>query len=74
MLGMSTFETFDVMLGHRLGLRLCRKLIKIIYFQHSKPDEGLFLNDPHLYSQLGEFTMVSQPIRLILVDWFVFHF
>ena len=24
--------------------------------------------------QLGEFTMVSQPIRLILVDWFVFHF
>ena len=23
---------------------------------------------------LGEFTMVSQPIRLILVDWFVFHF
>ena len=22
----------------------------------------------------GEFTMVSQPIRLILVDWFVFHF
>ena len=25
-------------------------------------------------SWLGEFTMVSQPIRLILVDWFVFHF
>ena len=24
--------------------------------------------------KLGEFTMVSQPIRLILVDWFVFHF
>ena len=23
--------------------------------------------------ELGEFTMVSQPIRLILVDWFVFH-
>ena len=23
---------------------------------------------------LGEFTMVSQPIGLILVDWFVFHF
>ena len=23
---------------------------------------------------LGEFTMVSQPIRLILVDWSVFHF
>jgi hypothetical protein len=23
---------------------------------------------------LGEFTMVSQPIRLILVDWFIFHF
>ena len=23
---------------------------------------------------LGEFTMVSQPIRLILVDWFVFNF
>ena len=25
-------------------------------------------------AKLGEFTMVSQPIRLILVDWFVFHF
>jgi hypothetical protein len=24
--------------------------------------------------QLGEFTMVSQPIRLILVDWFVVFF
>jgi hypothetical protein len=24
--------------------------------------------------KLGEFTMVSQPIRLILVDWFIFHF
>ena len=24
--------------------------------------------------KLGEFTIVSQPIRLILVDWFVFHF
>ena len=24
--------------------------------------------------ELGEFTMVSQPIRLILVDCFVFHF
>jgi hypothetical protein len=24
--------------------------------------------------KLGEFTMVSQPIRLILVDWFVFNF
>ena len=24
--------------------------------------------------KLGEFTMVSQPIRLILVDCFVFHF
>ena len=23
---------------------------------------------------LGEFTMVSQPIRLFWVDWFVFHF
>ena len=23
---------------------------------------------------LGEFTMVSQPNRLILVDWLVFHF
>ena len=23
-------------------------------------------------AQLGEFTMVSQPIWLILVDWFVF--
>ena len=23
--------------------------------------------------KLGEFTMVAQPIRLILVDWFVFH-
>ena len=26
------------------------------------------------YTVLGEFTMVSKPIRLILVDWFVFHF
>ena len=24
--------------------------------------------------RLGEFTMVSQPIRFILVVWFVFHF
>ena len=24
--------------------------------------------------KLGEFTMVSQPIGLILVDWFVFYF
>ena len=24
--------------------------------------------------ELDEFNMVSQPIRLILVDWFVFHF
>ena len=24
--------------------------------------------------KLGEFKMVSHPIRLILVDWFVFHF
>ena len=24
--------------------------------------------------KLGKFTMVSQPIRLILVDWFFFHF
>ena len=23
--------------------------------------------------KLGEFTMVSKPIRLILIDWFVFH-
>jgi hypothetical protein len=28
----------------------------------------------HMVSTLGEFTMVSQPIRLILVDLFVFHF
>ena len=28
----------------------------------------------HNKGKLGEFTMVSQPIRLILVDWFVFHF
>ena len=28
----------------------------------------------HNCQLLGEFTMVSQPIRLILVDWFVFHF
>jgi hypothetical protein len=27
-----------------------------------------------MYLKLGEFTMVSQPIRLNLVDWFVFHF
>ena len=27
-----------------------------------------------LAMRIGEFTMVSQPIRLILVDWFVFHF
>ena len=27
-----------------------------------------------LKMKLGEFTMVSQPIRLILVDLFVFHF
>ena len=26
------------------------------------------------YLKLGQFTMVSQPIRLILVDWLVFHF
>ena len=25
-------------------------------------------------NKLGEFTMVSQPIGLILVDWFIFHF
>ena len=25
-------------------------------------------------NELGEFTMASQPIRLILVNWFVFHF
>ena len=29
---------------------------------------------PKVIYKLGEFTMVSQPIRLILVDWFVFHF
>ena len=28
----------------------------------------------HNKLRLGEFTMVSQPIRLILVDWFIFHF
>ena len=27
-----------------------------------------------LVCTLGEFTIVSQPIRLIVVDWFVFHF
>ena len=27
-----------------------------------------------LFLKLGQFPMVSQPIRLNLVDWFVFHF
>ena len=34
----------------------------------SKPSLNFF------QALLGEYTMESQPIRLILVDWFVFHF
>ena len=36
------FETFDVMLGYRMGERFCERLIKIIHLQHSNYDNGLF--------------------------------
>ena len=41
--------------------------------QHSREEKYAIVKDI-MKHRLGELSMVSQPIRLILVDWFVFHF
>jgi hypothetical protein len=69
-------------------ITLCSKLhtttgdVKFSKINQSKLNsyvDGWAVNIWHVFllvfdkrNKLGEFTMVSQPIRLILVDWFVF--
>ena len=53
-------QILDILGGDLLPVSIF-KFIKMFFFAHSK-------------IELGEFTMVSQPIRLILVDCFIFHF
>jgi hypothetical protein len=53
--------------GH---LRLCQQprathALRSDQFKTTKSSQQLF----HYLTKLGEFTMVSQPIRLILVEW-----
>ena len=48
--------------------------MKSFIILRNKEEFKLYFSENKQEIYLGEFTMVSQPIRLILVDWFVFHF
>jgi hypothetical protein len=39
------------------------------HFLIERGEKSKKLTETHKKQELGEFTMVSQPIRLILVDW-----
>ena len=64
---------------HQIGKELIQGLYaKNVYLPHSQLIwhfvTQLYDKKLHCKTSLGEFTIMSQPIRLSLVDWFVFQF